>query len=63
MSVEIDRADVGLHFGRAMVDIADDGDIAMRDDAILHCFNRGRGNVHDDVSVAEGEIDPGQPLG
>jgi hypothetical protein len=46
-----------------MLRIADDGDVAMGDAAVLDRLNRSRGQVDHHIAFIEGEIDPRKAIG
>ena len=61
--IEIDDRDVRRDFRRGVLGVADDRDVAVRDDAVLDRLDRGRGQIDHDIAVAELEIvDLRQPL-
>ena len=55
--------DMGGDFRRGMLGVADDGDIAMDDLAVLDRLDRGRGQIDHDIAIVEGEIGPGEAVG
>ncbi len=53
---------MGRDLRRGMLDVADDRDVAVNDPPVLDRLDRGRGQIDDDVAVAEGKVDAGEPL-
>ena len=61
--VEVDDLDMGDDLRRGMFGVADDGDIAVGDAAVVDRLDRGRRQVDHDIPVAKREVRARQTIG